>query len=290
MSIELPLQYNEGTSIAGLGSEYALVSSEMADRGLIMPPRTDRNKLGRAPRTKKINLSGIDMMPIAYDGLVQKEDYMTFTDAQAYQQLENAVSRKPTFGVMDTDGYTLGSENTDPRLVGILERESAASRDNLFSQYTQNFIRNLQESNQELYEEANLYYLPPTASASSAGIIAQGQEEEAKRRAREEAGQGESKEVPQASPLGSQFVESKDKAEFIRGQDPMALASEIKKNKVAVDQLLKLADDYLIPKTVTTEMGESKPDELSNLRRILINIHRRVQAPTTGTTGSGIPT
>lgn len=298
MSIELPLQYNDETPIAGLGSEFALVSSQMADRGLIMPMRTDRNKLGRAPRNKIINLSGIDMMPVAYDGLVQREDYMTFTDAQAYQQLENAVSRKPNYGVMDADGYTLGSENTDPRLVGILERESTASRDNVFSQFTQNFIRDLQQSNDQLYEEANLYYLPPGTGSSitgasvdalTPGIIAQGQEEETKRRAREEAEQGGATVVSQPSNLGSQFAGSADKAEFIRTQDSAILAAEIKKNKAAVDQLLKMADDYMIPKTVMTGIGESKPDDLSNIRRIIETIKRKAPS-TVPKTAAGIAT
>jgi hypothetical protein len=264
MSVELPLQYKDGVTISDLssqpkyGREFSHVSSQMANRGLIRPVANDKGKLGFIPSMKRMNLSGIDMMPVAYDGLIQGEDYMTFTDLQAYNELENAVQRASRRGytndlVMDADGYTLGSENTDPRLLPELHRGSILADDNVYHRFTQNYIREMQQGNEQLYEESNLYYLPPATAQGqitsadvqtlAPGIIAQGQAVESARKESEIKQQGEKKIKTEESLDLKAFEGSPDKKTFIENiKDTKKFAKSLVRSQRALNMFATAAE------------------------------------------------
>jgi hypothetical protein len=274
MSTVLPLQYKEGVPIASLssqpkyGREFSLVSSQMADRGLIRPIQSDKGKLGFIPSSKVMNLSGIDMMPVAYDGLIQSEDYMTFTDLQASSELEKAVARASRRGytndlVMDADGYTLGSENTDPRLLPELQRGSILADDNVFHRFTQNYIREMQQGNEQLYEESNLYYLPPATAQGqitsadiqtlAPGIIAQGQAVEAVRKETEIKQQGEKKIKPEESLELKAFEGAKDKKDFISNiKDVSKFAKSLLRSQRAINMFATVAEASGVPQELVS--------------------------------------
>lgn len=153
------------------GREFNHVRTIMRDRGLMNP--TVRDPEYGVSATTTINLTGVDNQELSAP--FDKPKDIPYSDSQIRNMFDGIVEGRDI-----TQKDILAADNEislDPRLQFPLERIAMASGSNMYGQLSQDFIKNIQQSNASWWQEHNLYNLPPGHSEMDellkSGIVSQ---------------------------------------------------------------------------------------------------------------------
>jgi hypothetical protein len=158
-SIRVPLygKPDDNMTYNDLGNEFSKMQELDRDRGLIDP--TKKNPLiSLTNDTDDLYVDGIPNQLQIFENNYDVNDKMIYSDAQQRLRLQAAGSINPEY----TDDEKLLMEqlnfDLDPQLRQVLYRESTGSGDNIYSQQSMDFVKQIQEDVQNYFDERNLYY------------------------------------------------------------------------------------------------------------------------------------
>lgn len=167
MSLEIPLLLN-GRSVNNLGSEFDKIADLDRDRGLINPVTRDP-PIFNAESTE-INLSGIDNQNVLFENNFDPSEEMSQTDAQAQLFLQQVASLSAPVTNEEKRLDLTEDFDLDPRLRRDLMVSSTLSGSNIFSQQSQDFVREIQDSVKNFNDEQNLYIALVPTTQTRAGL------------------------------------------------------------------------------------------------------------------------
>jgi hypothetical protein len=158
-SVRIPLYGDpvDNMTYNDLGNEFTKIQELDRDRGLIDPTR--RNPLiSLTNDTDDLYVDGIPNQLNIFQNNYDIGDNTIYSDAQQLLRLQEAGSINPQY----TDDEKLMTEqlnfDLDPQLRATLYRESTQSNDNIYSQQSQDFVKQIQADIQAYFDEKNLYF------------------------------------------------------------------------------------------------------------------------------------
>ena len=158
-SIRVPLygKPDDNMTYNDLGNEFSKMQELDRDRGLIDP--TKKNPLiSLTNDTDDLYVDGIPNQLQIFENNYDVNDKMIYSDTQQRLRLQAAGSINPEY--TDDEKMLLEQLNfdLDPQLRQVLYRESTNAGDNIYSQQSQDFVKQIQEDVQNYFDERNLYY------------------------------------------------------------------------------------------------------------------------------------
>lgn len=168
MSIQIPLLFNDDTTINQLGGEFQKMQMLDRDRGLLNP--TIRSNYTNRNDTDTINLAGVDTGVILQNNQNPSEELYQ-TDAQAALYLSRALGDSRPVSQQDREVELYEDHDLDPRLRQEIVNEAATYGSNMFSLQSQDFVKTIQQDIKGYYDETNLYFQQVPFTQTREGLL-----------------------------------------------------------------------------------------------------------------------